>query len=299
VHVPEHHIHVDGLGYYLYKNGSVLDSDLNVICTTGGLDCLIVENEYEPLVYELSDGSVVKLRLFQNGYVDTDDGEYTGICATEGKPCADAYVSNNYPEKVVLKGDNYWLYLDGHSTDAQGNLICADGGRPCLEDWVADNVPTEVTYTVDGTELDFLVYDNGKVIDSNGEVICTTGGQACLEEYILEISAQHYQVLSGEMVYDFLVYGNGQVIGQRDNNVICTTGGVDCLTAWITDNVPEHYLHIDGQYYYIYKNGTVLDAEFNLLCETGGKDCLIEIQEYEELVYELYDGAEVVKLRLF
>jgi len=176
--VPQYYTNVDGLTYYVYKNGTVIDSDYQLVCKTGGVDCIGIEADYEPLVYDLYDGQyVIKLRLFPNGYVDTDDGTNTEICKTGGQECADQYINDNYPEDVVLKGDTYKLYLDGHSTDSKGTIICKEGGRPCLEEWVKDNVPTEVHYTIDGKDTTYLINDGtGKVTDGDGNVICKTGG---------------------------------------------------------------------------------------------------------------------------
>jgi len=271
-HIPEHYIHIDGRDYYIYKNGSVLDDNIVPICTSGGIDCLYVENEYEPLVYELYDEKyIIKLRLFQNGYVDTDDEKYTTICTTGGKECADKYINDNYPEDVVLKGDTYKLYLDGHSTDSKGNVICTEGGRPCLEQWVLDNIPTEVYYTIDGKDTTFeIIEGSGKVTDEDGNVICETGGQDCLDDHIAEITSEIYDIITGDMRYQIQVYTDGRVLAVRNGEVLCSTGGVDCMNEWITVNVPQVFIHIDGREYYIYQNGTVLDDDFNLICSSGG-----------------------------
>ena len=141
---------------------------------------------YEDLTYELSDGRVNKLRLFENGYVDTNDGEYTAVCETGGRACADQYISDNYPEEIEFNGKIYLLYLDGHSTWADGTtVICADGGLDCLTEYLFYNYYDVVQMYVGPFIWTFEVfsYGNTSVYNDDWDMICETGGIPCLQDW--------------------------------------------------------------------------------------------------------------------
>jgi len=116
--------------------------------------------------------------------------------------------------------------LDGHSTDANGNIICTDGGRPCLDQWILDNIPTEVTYT-GNNNIDYTFYINegsGKVTDSDGYTVCSSGGQACLDDFVASQIYTIFTYTSGGVEYTYKIYGDGRVTDSH-GNVICEEGG--------------------------------------------------------------------------
>jgi len=116
------------LEFYIYNDGSVYDQEDMLICESEGIVCL---------------------EAYLNKMKEAD--KYTEITLT----------LNGVTSVYIVRGN-------GQVTDNKGTIICETGGEQCLPDWIKANTKVfkVATFTIDGAEYVFKVYEDGSVTDS-------------------------------------------------------------------------------------------------------------------------------------
>ena len=200
----------NGTIYYLYSNGTTLDSSGNAVSLVDGLPGLI---SYLNPSSPVSANATLTYQIFE--------------------------IPGMHPQFIVFDNGSVFTYPN------QATLVCR-GGIACLKDYVSavltQSQQADYTIATDAqTGSQYIVWGNGTVTFMNGTFICN-GGSKCLIELLSSQSIKVNEIVPETPKFQIITLSDGSVyhltswggqISFPNGTVIKITGGINGLLDYL------------------------------------------------------------------